>query len=116
MNNIYSYKDIQSIDTEYKKIKYEEYLYYRINLKNGKSVDIANWLVLEPNEEKLVLKVDKITKANRFSITRTIINTLLEHDGIVSRADMDLVIKDEGTSIGDRIEEGLDRANGRKDG
>lgn len=29
---------------------------------------------------------------------------------------MDLVIKDEGTSIGDRIEEGLDRANGRKDG
>lgn len=115
-NNIYSYKDIQSIDTGYKKIKSGEYLYYRINLKNGKSVDIANGLVLEPNEEKIVLKVDKITKANRVSITRDVRNTVLEHGGIVSRADLDLVIKDAGTSIGDCIAKGLDRTDGRKDG
>ena len=57
-----------------------------------------------------------ITKANRVSITRAVINTLLEHGGIVSRADMDLVIKDAGTSIGDCIAEGLDRADGRNDG
>lgn len=62
---MYSYKDIKFTDIGYKKIRYDEYLYYNVNFKNGESVNIANGLVLEPNEKNLILKLDKIINQNK---------------------------------------------------
>lgn len=57
---MYSYKDIKSTNTGYKEIKYDKYLYYKVNFKNGESIDIANGLLLEPTEKNVVLEIDKI--------------------------------------------------------
>lgn len=62
---MYSYKDIKSTNTGYKEIRYDKYLYYKVNFKNGESIDIANGLVLEPTEKNAVLEIDKIIRKTK---------------------------------------------------
>ncbi|WGX76905.1 hypothetical protein QJS64_07750 [Paraclostridium bifermentans] len=61
----YSYKDIQSINSGNRNIREYKYLYYNVNFKNKESVNIANGLLLQPNEINSVLEINKIINKNK---------------------------------------------------